>query len=79
MVLHGRVENGAVVLSDGLSLPDGTEVTVIVQPIRDSPAEKSSDRDRRVKLPLVAAKKPGSLRLNSEDVAEFLNDDDLSA
>ncbi len=29
MVLQGRVQNGVVVLSGGISLPDGQEVTVI--------------------------------------------------
>jgi len=30
MVIPGRIENGVVVLKNGTSLPDGTEVSVLV-------------------------------------------------
>jgi hypothetical protein len=32
MVGHGRVQNGVVVLSNGVRLPEGQEVTVLAQP-----------------------------------------------
>jgi hypothetical protein len=32
MVIHGRVLNGVVVLESDVSLPDGTEVTVVARP-----------------------------------------------
>jgi hypothetical protein len=35
MVIAGRVENGVVVLEHGTSLPEGTEVSVVVAAQRD--------------------------------------------
>jgi hypothetical protein len=32
MVAHGRVQNGVVVLDNGVRLPEGQEVTVLAQP-----------------------------------------------
>ncbi len=32
MVTRGRVQNGVVVLADGVRLPEGQEVTVLVPP-----------------------------------------------
>jgi len=32
MVARGRVQNGVVVLADGVRLPEGQEVTVLAQP-----------------------------------------------
>jgi hypothetical protein len=75
MVLHGRVEHGTVVLTDGISLPDGTEVTVVVQPRGEA---SSRTRDAKVRLPLVASQQPGSRNLTADRVAEILDDDDLS-
>jgi hypothetical protein len=75
MVIHGRVENGVVVLNDGVSLPNGSEVTVIVP--SPSPAEPKTGV--RVKLPLIPSKRPGSLHLTGDDIATLLNDDDLAS
>ena len=75
MVLHGRFENGVVVLNDGISLPNGSEVTVIV-PSSNPAAIKTGPR---IQLPLVPSENPGSLKLSADDVAEFLNRDDLSS
>jgi hypothetical protein len=36
MVARGYVENGVVVLADGVRLPDGQEVTVITKPLPSS-------------------------------------------
>ena len=71
MVLHGRVENGAVVFSNGVSLPDGTEVTVIIQPVVESVPEQSSSTQQRVKLPLVKSKEPSSRPLTADRIAEL--------
>jgi hypothetical protein len=75
MILHGRFENGVVVLQEGVSLPDGSEVTVIVPATGPAPAKC----DARVMLPLVPSGAPGSLKLSSEKIAELLNRDDLSS
>lgn len=48
MIIPGRVENGVVVLQDGISLPDGTEVSVVVaRAPRATSAERMSDDERR--------------------------------
>jgi hypothetical protein len=75
MVLHGRIEHGTVVLTDNVSLPDGTEVTVVVEP-RSETTEAS--HGQRVNLPLVSSKQPGSRTLTANRIAEILDDDDLS-
>jgi hypothetical protein len=56
MVVRGRVQNGVIVLQDGLSLPEGAEVSVLY------PAAPNADHEgieteaaggQRVRLPLV--------------------------
>jgi len=74
MVMPGRVQNGVVILENGASLPDGTEVTVSVCAEVDRTKKK-----HRVQLPLVPANRPGSRRLNAQRVAKILAEDDLSA
>lgn len=36
MVARGRVQNGVVVLADGVRLPEGQEVTVLAPPMAES-------------------------------------------
>jgi hypothetical protein len=36
MVARGRVQNGVVVLEQGVRLPEGQEVTVLAHPIADA-------------------------------------------
>jgi hypothetical protein len=78
MVINGRIEHGTVVLSESVSLPDGTEVTVVIQPSCHSAAGTENGEGVRVKLPLVPSKQPGSRKLNADRVAELLDDDELS-
>ncbi|MBI4454793.1 MAG: hypothetical protein HY644_02725 [Acidobacteria bacterium] len=52
MVVRGRVQNGVVVLEDGVKLPDGTRVTVAPIDELDAkstspPAEIMSEQDHR--------------------------------
>jgi hypothetical protein len=76
MVIHGRVHNGVVVLEGGLTLPEGTQVTISCPA---APSREPSGRKRRVSLPLVPSHRPGTLQLTAERVAELLDDDDVSA
>lgn len=62
MILHGRIEHAAVILSDSVSLPEGTEVTVFVRPADDSSSKPLSNSQHQVQLPLVASKHPGTRR-----------------
>ena len=74
MVVQGRIENGVVVLSDAIALPNGAAVTVIVPAIAP---EVGADQ-RRVQLPLVPSKTPGARQLSADDVAKLLSQDELS-
>ncbi len=47
MVIRGRIEQGVVVLDDGVSLPDGTEVTVVVRADPDIDGDAMSEEERR--------------------------------
>lgn len=78
MVLHGRIENGAVVFSEHVLLPEGTQVTVIVQPSDTSISEPPASNKKRIRLPLVNSKQPGTRRLTADRVAELLDEDGLS-
>jgi hypothetical protein len=77
MVLNGRIENGKVVLPGDVSLPDGTEVTLII-PEDVNARASDSKKSARVRLPLVASDKPGSRNLTARDLAEILDEDDIS-
>ena len=35
VLLHGRVEDGRVILSDRVALPDGTDVLVSIEPLNE--------------------------------------------
>jgi hypothetical protein len=74
MRIRGRVRNGMVILEGAPPLPEGMEVTVSCPgaPIRRRPGKK-----RRVKLPLVESKRPGTLQLTNERIAEILQEEDV--
>jgi len=46
MVIHGRVVNGVVVFEQGVTLPEGAKVTVVVEGSRT--AGRPGDEKRRV-------------------------------
>jgi hypothetical protein len=76
MVIQGRVHNGVIILEGGLTLPEGMQVTIScpAAPIADRASPK-----RRVQLPLVPSRRPGTLNLTAERVAEILDEDDFPA
>ncbi len=43
MVARGRVQNGVVVLADGIRLPEGQEVTILAPPLAGSKAHSILD------------------------------------
>jgi len=47
MVIHGRVQNGVIVLENDISLPEGTEVTVVVRASAEAAGESMSEEQRR--------------------------------
>jgi hypothetical protein len=74
MVIPGRVKNGVVVLEGGPPLPEGTPVTVSC----DLPPSTKPPHKGRVKFPLVRSKRPGSLHLTAQRIAELLEEEDVS-
>jgi len=74
--IPGRVRNGVVVLKSGTRLPEGAAVTVMPGKV---PIIRVATRQRRVVFPLVPSKKPGSLRLTGERIAEILLEQDVSS
>jgi hypothetical protein len=61
-------------LEDGVTLPDGTAVTVSYGVrIRHKPGKKKC-----VKFPLVESKHPGTLHLTGERIGEILEEEDLA-
>lgn len=47
MVIHGRIENGVVVLPEDVSLPEGTEVSVVPRPSSEASPEKMTEEERQ--------------------------------
>lgn len=76
MELNGIVQNGVIVLTGGVSLPEGTPVTVScnLEPAPTSPTEK-----KRVQLPLVRSANPGSLNLTNEMIGEIFDEEEAAA
>jgi hypothetical protein len=76
MEITGCVQNGVVVLTDGVSLPEGAAVTVVYPPpIKKPPRALHA----RVSFPLVRSAAPGSVDLTSDRIVELLDDEDASA
>jgi hypothetical protein len=47
MVIRGLVQNGVVVLENDVSLPEGTEVTVVVRAASEPVGDRMSEQERR--------------------------------
>jgi hypothetical protein len=75
MELNGLVQNGVIVLSGGVTLPEGTPVTVTCG--GDAPAAQSARR--RIQVPLVHTGRPGSMNLNNDRIAEIFNEEDVAS
>lgn len=73
MEVSGTVRGGVVVLQEGVDLPEGVRVRVVVQP--DDQPDKTN---RRVLLPIVPSETPSSVSLSNQKIAEILDDEDLA-
>lgn len=77
MVIRGRVEKGVVVLLDDASaLPEGAEVIVSYPAAPKETETPESRKGKRVQLPLVPSKRPGTRRLTADRVVEILDEND---
>ncbi|HEY1602724.1 MAG TPA: hypothetical protein VGG64_24175 [Pirellulales bacterium] len=55
MTIHGRIENGAVVVEGPISLPDGTEVTIVVRAAGGQAGDTMLPHERARYLAALAA------------------------
>lgn len=76
MELNGFVRNGVIVLTGGVSLPEGTPVTVSchLEAGMTPPGVR-----KRVQLPLVHSDAPGSINLTNERIAEIFEEEDIAS
>jgi hypothetical protein len=75
-IVHGRIQNGVVVLENGQALPEGAAVTVVY----DAAADFGKPRtQKKVRFPLVHSRHPGTLHLTNERIAEILYEEDVVA
>lgn len=74
MVVQGTVQNGVIVLGEGVVLPEGAAVTVVCETRTPS----SDAAPHRIPLPLIRTLKPGSLNLTNERIAEILDEEDVA-
>jgi len=71
---HGIVHNGTIVIDGGVPLPEGTRVVVSIE----AESAVSEPSEYRVQFPLVYSETPGQLHLTNEEIAEYLDDDEIS-
>lgn len=76
MEFNGLVQNGVIVLVDGLSLPEGTPVVVSCCLETASPA---AGQKKQTDFPLVRTGEPGSLNLTNERIAEIFDEEDVAS
>jgi len=76
MRVRGRIHNGVVILERGMTLPEGTKVTVSCDQVR---IWRKPGKKKRVELPLIDSKHPGTLNLTNERIAEILEEEELAS
>jgi len=79
MGIPGRIQNGVVVLEGDQSLPEGVRVLVEVCERSESTGSDRGGEDAPFPFPIVRSKRPGSVKLTNDRIAELLEDEDLSA
>jgi hypothetical protein len=77
MELKGIVQNGVIVLSGDVSLPEGMPVTVSCN-LEPGPLPPPREK-KRVQLPLVHSGEPGSINLTNERIAEIFEEEEIAA
>lgn len=73
MTLIGHIQNGVVVLDEGMTFPEGTRVAVSPLPTQPVIAMKPGE------LPVVMGGEPGSVDLTNERINEIFEEEDIVA
>lgn len=76
MDVPGRVENGVVVLEDGVKIPEGAPVVVS---LRRKPNIRVATTQRPVQLPIFDYSSPPDIDLTNDQIAEILTREDASS
>jgi hypothetical protein len=76
MVISGCIQNGVVVLPNGVALPEGAVVTILYEHSNEAPLNKQTPNGSP--FPLVRSACPGSIDLTNDRVAELLDEPTLS-
>lgn len=71
MEVTGRIHNGVVVFDQEISLPEGMPVVVSILQARKS----ASKEGKRVEFPLVRSRRPGTLNLTNDRIAQILENE----
>lgn len=77
MELNGIVQNGVIVLTGDVSLPEGTPVMVSCN--LESATPPPVQEKKRVQPPLVHSGEPGSINLTNERIAEIFEEEEIAA
>ena len=75
MELNGLVQNGVIVLMGGVSLPEGTPVTVSCGAEATTPQLEK----KFLQLPLVHSDNPGTLHLTNAMIGEIFDEEESAA
>lgn len=70
MITKGRVQDGVIVLEEGVTLPEGTAVIVFFDV-----AATQQVGPTRIEFPLVYSNHPGTLRLTGRRVTALLEEE----
>jgi hypothetical protein len=73
----GKVKGGVIVLEQGVTLPEGTTVRVVV----DAPAAQndSTKSGTLLEFPLIRTGRPGTLHLTNQSIQDLFDAEDFSA
>jgi hypothetical protein len=73
MVAHGHVQNGVVVLDDGVQLPEGQKVSVVTPDVEQTGTYAVSDEQREATLRLIGIWKTENPP-NDEEVKKIIDE-----
>lgn len=75
MTFETTVQNGSILIPEGMSFADGTAVRVICYDrVRIIPPPPS---DPRIELPLIRSEKPNSVELTNEMISGLMTEQDV--
>ena len=74
MVAHGHVQNGVVVLDDGVRLPEGERVTVVASDTAPEQGHDVADERREAALSLIGMLKTDQPPPTDEEIEKIIEE-----